>query len=161
MAVLQVMEGIKREPSIVKIAKYPSLQEPVQCSTSDEFCEILGPSACNTCIENTNRHIGEQLQDMVFPTIDITTDKLIAPKLAKLFRDGHKAQIRKKRLRDIGFNFPDDLMTLTRSETHLSGSTCFKCKKPIKVPQLKVSGQCGRRTRNERLYGDEKKTKIC
>lgn len=156
----EVMEGIKREPSIVKIDQYPSLQEPVQCSTSDEFCEILGPSACNTCIENTNRYI-EQLQDMVFPTIDITTDKLRAQKLAKLFRDGHRAQLRKKRIRELGFNIPDDLMTLTRSETHLSNSTCFRCKKPMKVPQLKISGPYGRmnRSRNERLYGKDNESR--
>ncbi|XP_060594891.1 uncharacterized protein LOC132749192 isoform X2 [Ruditapes philippinarum] len=154
----EVVEGIKREPSIVRIKEYPSLQEPVHCTTLDEFCEILGPSACNTCIENTNRFIGEQLQDMVFPTIDITADKLIAPKLAKLFRDGHRSQVRKKRIRELGFEFPEDLMTLTRSETHLSDSTCHRCKKPLKVPTLKVSAPYGRLdiSRNERLYARTK-----
>ncbi|KAL4232483.1 hypothetical protein ACF0H5_007175 [Mactra antiquata] len=135
----EVVEGIKREPSIVQIAKFPSLQEPVHCSTFDEFCEILGPSACQNCIENTNRHIGEQLQDMVFPTIDITTKKLIAPILNKLLVDGHKRQVRRRRLRELGYDQTPQLNMLSRSESHLSNSTCMRCNKPL-VKKLKVSG---------------------
>ena len=145
-----VMDGLKREPSIVYTGNYPMLQEPVRCTASDEFCEILGPSACQSCIENTNRFIGEQLQHMSFPTINISTEKLVYPKLSKLMKDGHGMQVRKKRMRDLGFDIPHNLMYMKRKETRLTSSTCMSCKKPIakqsqmtsrkpiKVPKLKI-----------------------
>ncbi|WAR06996.1 hypothetical protein MAR_016954 [Mya arenaria] len=143
----KVMDGIKREPSVVNIQQFPSLHEPVSCSDSDEFCEILGPSSCQFCIENTNRAIGEQLQEMVFPMIDITTNKLIAPKLAKLLRKGHRHQVRRRRIQELGLD--DAVPGPRRDGSHLSSSTCAKCRKDIKRSKIIVTSAS---ERNWRLY---------
>lgn len=140
----RVMDGIKREPTTVQIPYCPSLHEPVRCSSLDEFCDVLGPSACQDCIENTNRHIGEQLQDMVFPMIDITTDKLIAPKLARLLKSGHRLQLRKRKLRELGIDAKDSMFHLYSRGEQVSASTCAQCKKNVKPPKLIVTGQYGK-----------------
>lgn len=134
----RVMDGIKREPTIVQIPQCPSLHDPVRCGTDDEFCEVLGPSSCQDCIENTNRFIGEQLQDMVFPMIDITTDKLIAPKLARLLKNGHRIQLRKKKLRELGIDVKDSMFNLQRGK-QLSTSTCVQCRKTLNPSKLHVT----------------------
>ena len=136
----KIMDDMRREPSIVRIEQYPSLQEPIPCPQSDQFCEILGPSSCQKCIECTNRHIGEELQHMTFPTIDITPDKLIYPKVSQMLVDGHRLQIRKRRMRELGVDMPFDLANFPRQKSHLSSNTCLSCKKPINflVPPIQI-----------------------
>ena len=134
----KVMDNIKREPSCVNIKQFPSLHEPISCSNSDEFCEILGPSSCQDCIENTNRAIGEQLQEMVFPTIDISTSKLIAPKMAKLLRKGHRQQVRRRRLRELGFD--GDVIEISPGrDGSRSAGTCSRCKRVINSAKIKIT----------------------
>ncbi|XP_052253054.1 uncharacterized protein LOC127859596 [Dreissena polymorpha] len=148
----RVIDGIKREPSIVNIQKFPSLHEPVLCGSRDEFCEILGPSACRQCIENTIRAIGEQLQDMLFPMIDITTPKLIAPKLAHLLKTGHRYQVRKRRLQELGI---EDAWTPTRNDKPVTKSACVKCRKPMKTAKIVVTSPSVCKMTSSRLYSNK------
>ncbi|XP_060070262.1 uncharacterized protein LOC132550239 [Ylistrum balloti] len=114
-----LMKDLERDPSVVSISNYPSLTAPPSCSKSVGFCEILGPSACALCIEGSNRFIGEELQKIIFPEIEMTAAKLVQPKLAKVMREGHLNQMRKRRLRDL--HFPTFMLPLKRQETNLLG----------------------------------------
>ncbi|XP_021339744.1 uncharacterized protein LOC110440960, partial [Mizuhopecten yessoensis] len=114
-----LMKDLERDPSVVAISNYPSLTVPPTCSKSVGFCEILGPSACALCIEGSNRFIGEELQKIIFPEIEMTAAKLVQPKLAKVMREGHMNQMRKRRLREL--HFPAFLLPLKRQESNLLG----------------------------------------
>ncbi|XP_033740134.1 uncharacterized protein LOC117327316 isoform X2 [Pecten maximus] len=116
-----LMKDLERDPSVVAINNYPSLTVPPSCSKSPGFCEILGPSACALCIEGSNRFIGEELQKIIFPEIEMTTAKLVQPKLAKVMREGHLNQMRKLKLREIPF--PKFMLPLKRQESNLLGKT--------------------------------------
>ena len=134
-----IMEGLQREPSLVRIANFPDLQTPVGCDRTSEFCEILGPSSCSNCIENTNRHIGTELQHMLFPTIDMSTEKLIVPKLAQVLRDGHRNQVRKRRMHELGLEIPNNLLFMKKQESHLTETTCGNCRKRVIPSKLVIT----------------------
>jgi len=118
-----IMADLQRDPSIVKINSYPSLSNPKKCQQdNNDFCEVLGPAACSTCIETTNRYIADELQRIMFPKIDMTRTRLVKPKLSKVMRHGHLFQIRKKKMGDL--EYPDEFLTsLRRQETQLSHVT--------------------------------------
>ena len=130
-----IMKGLNREPSLIRLDNYPDLQMPVSCGRTSEFCEILGPGSCSICIENTNRHIGTELQHMLFPTIDMSMEKLIMPKLAQVLREGHRHQVRKRRMHELGLDIPQNLLFMKREESPLSSKTCKKCNKKLKIKQ--------------------------
>lgn len=67
-----MMQDLQRDPSMLQISSFPSLTNPIKCESGNEFCEILGSSACSTCIEKTNRYIGDELQRIMFPKMDLT-----------------------------------------------------------------------------------------
>ena len=133
-----IMEGLNREPSLVKIDSYPDLQTPINCDRTSEFCEILGPSSCSDCIENTNRHIGTELQHMLFPTIDMSMEKLIVPKLAHVLREGHRHQVRKRRMHELGLEIPNDLVFMKKQESHLTRTTCENCRRRINASKIVI-----------------------
>lgn len=135
----RIMEGLHREPSLVRLDNYPDLQMPIGCDRTSEFCEILGPSSCSTCIENTNRHIGNELQDMLFPTIDMSVNKLIVPKLGKVLREGHRHQVRLRRMHELGLDIPNDMLLMKREESPLSSKTCLNCKKKINTKPTNIT----------------------
>ncbi|XP_069101330.1 uncharacterized protein [Argopecten irradians] len=114
-----LMKDLERDPSVVAINNYPSLTVPPSCSKSPGFCEILGPSACALCIEGSNRFIGDELQKIIFPEIEMTSAKLVQPKLAKIMREGHLNNLRKLKLREIPF--PKFMLPLKRQESNLLG----------------------------------------
>ena len=135
-----LMDGLTREPSLVRLDNYPDLQTPINCDRTSEFCEILGPSSCSECIENTNRRIGNELQHMLFPTIDMSTEKLILPKLAQVMREGHRHQVRKRRMHELGLDIPQELLfTNKRQESPLSKETCLNCKRKIKPAKVVIT----------------------
>ena len=113
-----MMQDLQRDPSMLQINSFPSLSNPVKCESGSEFCEILGSSACSTCIEKTNRYIGDELQRIMFPKIDLTRQRLVQPKLARVMKEGHMMQVRKRRLREL--HFPDHLSVLKRRETQIT-----------------------------------------
>ena len=128
-----IMKGLNREPSLIRLDNYPDLQAPVSCGRTSEFCEILGPGSCSICIENTNRHIGTELQHMLFPTIDMSMEKLIMPKLAQVLREGHRHQVRKRRMHELGLDISQNLLFMKREESPLSSKTCLNCKKKLNI----------------------------
>lgn len=88
-----MMNDLNREPSIVHINNFPTMEDPIRCKGDNEFCEILGPSSCSNCIENTNRSIADELQRVWFPKIEISRKRLVKPKLSKVMREGHFLQV--------------------------------------------------------------------
>ncbi|XP_011424156.3 uncharacterized protein LOC128184377 [Crassostrea angulata] len=113
-----MMQDLQRDPSMLQISSFPSLTNPIKCESGNEFCEILGSSACSTCIEKTNRYIGDELQRIMFPKMDLTRQRLVQPKLARVMKEGHMMQVRKRRLREL--HFPDHLSVLKRRETQIT-----------------------------------------
>lgn len=117
-----MINDLQRDPSIVKVNKYPALSNPKRCQNTTDFCEVLGPSTCSTCIEQTNRHIADELQRIMFPKIDMNRTRLVKPKLSRVMRQGHFMQVRKKKMGDL--DYPDDIvMSLHRQEAQLTHVT--------------------------------------
>lgn len=113
-------KDMHRDPSIVSISNYPDLTTRSGCVHSKFYCDILGPSACGQCIESTNRHIGDELQRILFPQIEMSRTKLVKPKLAKVMRDGHLQTNRRRRLKEISFPADmDNQFPMKRQETNL------------------------------------------
>ncbi|XP_063401974.1 uncharacterized protein LOC134686225 isoform X1 [Mytilus trossulus] len=116
------MSDTQEGPSLIKVNSYPSLSNPQKCQKGHDFCEVLGPASCSTCIETTNRYISDELQRIMHPTIDMNRDKLIKPKLSKVMKNGHMFQVRKKNMDDL--DYPEEFaMSLRRQETQLSQLT--------------------------------------
>ncbi|CAG2223377.1 unnamed protein product [Mytilus edulis] len=117
-----MMADLQRDPSIVKVNSYPSLSNPKKCQIGNDFCEVLGPASCSTCIETTNRYIADELQRIMFPKIDMNRVRLVKPKLARVMKHGHMFQVRKKKMGDL--DYPEELVTsLRRQETQISHLT--------------------------------------
>ncbi|KAK3097720.1 hypothetical protein FSP39_012451, partial [Pinctada imbricata] len=116
-----MLQDLQRDPSMLQITSFPSLTNPVRCERENEFCEILGPCSCSTCIEITNRHIGDELQRIMFPQIDLTRERLVQPKLARVMKEGHLRQVRKRRLKEL--HLPDSFNLLKRKETHITNES--------------------------------------
>ncbi|XP_046325490.2 uncharacterized protein LOC124110288 [Haliotis rufescens] len=95
--------------SYITINRHRSLCQPHPCSNHDvhdqQYCDILGPGTCSRCIESTNRHIAEVIQKKMFPTIEVSNNCLVVPKLSRSLKEGHMKQIRKRPLQE--FNLPD------------------------------------------------------
>ncbi len=99
-----------KEPEVESITKVPSslkslprkLKE-VECKSrgtfSHQFCDVLGPAACNVCIEFANRKIAGEVQKAAFPDLDCTVTTLVAPKLAKFMQMGERAMKTKQKRR--------------------------------------------------------------
>ncbi|XP_063401790.1 uncharacterized protein LOC134686013 [Mytilus trossulus] len=117
-----MMADLQRDPSIVQVNSYPSLSNPKKCQIGNDFCEVLGPASCSTCIETTNRYIADELQRIMFPKIDMNRVRLVKPKLARVMKHGHMFQVRKKKMGDL--DYPEELVTsLRRQETQISHLT--------------------------------------
>ena len=71
----RMISTLSRKPSVVRVPSHTSLCKPVKCDShsgcSEEFCEILGPGCCSSCIETTNRQIAEEIQHRLFPEIEV------------------------------------------------------------------------------------------
>ena len=76
----RMISTLSRKPSVVRVPSHTSLCKPVKCDShtgcSEEFCEILGPGCCSSCIETTNRQIAEEIQHRLFPEIEVN---MLAP----------------------------------------------------------------------------------
>ena len=116
-----MMQDLQRDPSMLQISSFPSLSNPVRCQRENEFCEILGPCSCSFCIESTNRHIGDELQRIMFPQIDLSRERLVQPKLARVMKEGHLRQVRRRRLKEL--HLPDSFNLLKRKETHITNES--------------------------------------
>lgn len=57
-------------------------------NTVSQFCEVLGPSSCNKCIEEVNRRIASDIQREGLPELDSMLTTVVAPKLANLMTRG-------------------------------------------------------------------------
>ncbi|ELU06311.1 hypothetical protein CAPTEDRAFT_224838 [Capitella teleta] len=66
-----------------------------------QFCDVLGPSSCNKCIEIVNRRIASDIQKQGLPELDPSLTNMVAPRLAKLMTCGQKmlAEGKKRRRR--------------------------------------------------------------
>ncbi|XP_061177642.1 uncharacterized protein LOC133186402 [Saccostrea echinata] len=131
-----LMQDLQRDPSMLQISAFPSLTNPVKCESGNEFCEILGSSACSSCIEKTNRYIGDELQRIMFPKLDLTRQRLVQPKLARVMKEGHMMQVRKRRLREL--HFPDHISMLKRKETHITDKSAHFKKSAKKKRKMKT-----------------------
>lgn len=131
-----MMQDLQRDPSMLQISAFPSLTTPVKCESGNEFCEILGSSACSTCIEKTNRYIGDELQRIMFPKLDLTRQRLVQPKLARVMKECHMMQVRKRRLREL--HFPDHFSVLKRRETHITDKSAHFKKSAKKKKKMKT-----------------------
>ncbi|XP_012946715.1 uncharacterized protein LOC106014175 [Aplysia californica] len=101
----RLFSHLSRKPSVVRVPSHSSLCKHVMCEShngcSGEFCEILGPGCCSSCIETTNRSIAEEIQRRLFPEIEVSRRCLVKPKLTKVMKEGHVKQVRRKRLNDL------------------------------------------------------------
>ncbi|GFR65980.1 hypothetical protein ElyMa_005545200 [Elysia marginata] len=101
----RMISTLSRKPSVVRVPSHTSLCKPVKCDShtgcSEEFCEILGPGCCSSCIETTNRQIAEEIQHRLFPEIEVSRRCLVVPKLTKVMKDGHLKQMRRRRLTEL------------------------------------------------------------
>ncbi|KAK7483272.1 hypothetical protein BaRGS_00025439 [Batillaria attramentaria] len=106
----RLMMIMSRKPSFVRVPSHVSLCQPVRCQchrgVTEEYCEILGPGVCSSCIETTNRHIAEEIQRRLFPEIEVTQSCLVVPALTKVMKDGHVKQVRRRRLQELRTSEP-------------------------------------------------------
>ncbi|GFN75489.1 hypothetical protein PoB_000199500 [Plakobranchus ocellatus] len=104
----RMISTLSRKPSVVRVPSHTSLCKPIKCDNhtgcSEEFCEILGPGCCSSCIETTNRQIAEEIQHRLFPEIEVSRRCLVVPKLTKVMKDGHLKQMRRRRLTELRQN---------------------------------------------------------
>ncbi|KAL8559493.1 hypothetical protein ACOMHN_037157 [Nucella lapillus] len=101
----QLVMHLSRKPSFVRVPSHVSLCQTVRCAhhrgLTEEYCEILGPGCCSSCIETTNRHIAEEIQRRLFPEIEVTQTCLVVPALSKVMKEGHVKQVRRRRLHEL------------------------------------------------------------
>ena len=61
-----------------------------------QFCDVLGPAVCRTCIEEANKKIADEVQKSSFPSMDFSVTTIVAPKLASILVGGNKTRLPKK-----------------------------------------------------------------
>lgn len=49
-----------------------------------QFCDVLGPAVCGTCIEEANKKIADEVQKSSFPSMEFSVTTIVAPKLASI-----------------------------------------------------------------------------
>ncbi|ELU11484.1 hypothetical protein CAPTEDRAFT_193890 [Capitella teleta] len=75
---------------------HPSSFRGDRCQQTDaarcQFCEVLGPVTCHSCIELSNRRAARDAEVRVLDDVQCTTTALVAPKLAQLLSGFNEAR---------------------------------------------------------------------
>ena len=81
-------ELIQKSKDPPEIPVNPRKQNPVSSvhvsPTQHQFCDTLGPSSCQRCIEETNRKIAKEIEQSSFPILECSATTLVAPTLARM-----------------------------------------------------------------------------
>ena len=87
----QLLEEVTRPYSSIKIFNKKATKCEKPNLEAKQFCDVLGPIACNSCIEATNKRLARAVERATFPELDCSIESLVAPKLAKALLKGQKA----------------------------------------------------------------------
>ncbi|XP_070581331.1 uncharacterized protein [Ptychodera flava] len=79
---------------------YPYVMKDIVCphrgKVYGQYCEILGPKACMSCLETANKRLMEEYHKNTFPTVEVSTTCLVAPKLAEVLLDKSRCHCKNK-----------------------------------------------------------------